>query len=233
MSEQQTSTEATKAEGTAAQPAATQADGNVTPQDGQTIADAMAGDEGAQQTDSASEGGDQQTEDTSRGAPDSYELARPESLDESYELDSEVMSSFEEAARELDLSNDAAQNVVNKVLPKMIERSVAQHQATVDNWAEQVRTDQEIGGDKPDANLKIARTAIDKPGDQTLRDLLTGPAGLGNHPSVVKFMFKVGQLFSEDRTGLGDRSPSDVAQQGDLSDGAMASLLYPNTPRSS
>lgn len=77
MSEQQTSTEATQAEGTAAQPAATTAGGNVTPQDGQSIADAVAGDEGAQQTDSSSEGGDQQAEDTSRGAPDSYELARP------------------------------------------------------------------------------------------------------------------------------------------------------------
>lgn len=223
METQQTDAEATQTEVTS------DASGTVTPQDGTTPATAVAG-EGTQ-TDSESAGVEQT--DATRGAPEAYTFKVPEALGEGHAFDSKVMASFEEAARELDLSNDAAQSLVDRVLPVMTEQAQAQHKATIASWIEQVTTDPEIGGDQLESNLAIARMAIDKLGDQPLRDLLTGPSGIGNHPAVVRFMHKVGRLFSEDRTGQGDRNIAREVAQGDRNDPAtMAQILYPNSPRS-
>lgn len=124
--------------------------------------------------------------------PESYDLKMPDGV----QLDSAAADEFSAIAKELKLDNDAAQKIAD-VGAKMVQRQVESHAKLVESWTEQVKTDKDIGGDKLDANLGIARNAIDTFGSPELKALLNS-TGIGNHPEVVKFAFKVGKAISED-----------------------------------
>lgn len=131
---------------------------------------------------------------TSNNAPEKYEFKAPEGR----QFDAEVIGSFSEVAKELNLSQESAQKVLDRVAPKMAERQAAQLEAIRSQWTESSRSDKEFGGDKLNENLVTAKRALDSFGTPELRTLLN-ESGLGNHPELVRFMFRAGQSISEDR----------------------------------
>lgn len=131
---------------------------------------------------------------TPNGAPEKYEFKAPEGR----QFDAEVITSFSEVAKELNLSQEAAQKVLDRVAPKMAERQAAQLEAFRSQWTEASKADKEFGGEKLTENLTVARRALDSFGTPELRTLLN-ESGLGNHPELVRFMFRAGQSISEDR----------------------------------
>ncbi len=145
--------------------------------------------------------------------PESYELKMPEGV----QLDSAAAEEFTAIAKELKLDQAAAQKLAD-IGAKMATRQAEAHAQLVETWTAQVKTDKEIGGDKLDENLGIARKAIDTFGSPELKDLLNS-TGLGNHPEVVKLAFKVGKAISEDRFVTG--SPKGAETD-------MAKKLFPN-----
>lgn len=155
------------------------------------------------------------------GAPDAYEFTAPEGK----EFDAEVITVFSEVAKELNLSQKAAQQILDKVGPVIEARQVEQVQALRQEWADTSATDKEFGGDKLAENLAIAKKALDQFGTPPLRELLE-QSGLGNHPEVIRFFYKAGRAISEDRyvgsTGAGKTAPKDF--------NSMASALYANQP---
>jgi hypothetical protein len=84
----------------------------------------------------------------------------------------------------------------------------------VETWVEQVKADKDIGGDKLDENLGIARKALDHFGTPELKDVLNA-SGLGNHPAVIKAFVKAGKAISEDTfvTGAAKGSDTDPAKK--------------------
>lgn len=145
--------------------------------------------------------------------PESYELKMPEGV----QLDSAAAEEFTAIAKELKLDQAAAQKLAD-IGAKMATRQAEAHAQLVETWTEQVKTDKEIGGDKLDENLGVARKAIDTFGSPELKALLNS-TGLGNHPEVVKLAFKVGKAISEDRFVTG--SPKGAETD-------MAKKLFPN-----
>lgn len=145
--------------------------------------------------------------------PESYELKMPEGV----QLDSAAAEEFTAIAKELKLDQAAAQKLAD-IGAKMATRQAEAHAQLVETWTEQVKTDKEIGGDKLDENLGVARKAIDTFGSPELKALLNS-TGLGNHPEVVKLAFKVGKAISEDRFVQG--SPKGAETD-------MAKKLFPN-----
>lgn len=145
--------------------------------------------------------------------PESYELQMPDGV----ELDKAAAEEFTAIAKELKLDQAAAQKLAD-IGAKMATRQAEAHAQLVETWTEQVKTDKEIGGDKLDENLGIARKAIDTFGSPELKALLNS-TGLGNHPEVVKLAFKVGKAISEDRFVQG--SPKGAETD-------MAKKLFPN-----
>ena len=141
--------------------------------------------------------------------PESYELKMPEGV----QLDSAAAEEFTAIAKELKLDQAAAQKLAD-IGAKMATRQAEAHAQLVETWTEQVKTDKEIGGDKLDQNLGIARKAIDTFGSPELKALLNS-TGLGNHPEVVKLAFKVGKAISEDRfvQGSPKGAETDVAKK--------------------
>ncbi|HGL6548898.1 TPA: peptidase [Klebsiella aerogenes] len=138
------------------------------------------------------------------GAPEKYEFTAAEGID----LDTEALKDFEPVARELNLTNEQAQKLVDaypKILAGVQQRQAEAWQAQTEEWAATVKADKEIGGDKLTANLGVAQRALDTFGTPELKEYLNG-TGLGNHPELVKAFIKVGKAMSEDGMVTGKES---------------------------
>jgi len=139
-------------------------------------------------------------------APEKYEFKAPEGV----KLDDAVIGEFESVARELGLSQDAAQKLVEKIAPKMAERTAAQQAeafaAFRADLVNQVKTDKELGGEKLAENLAVAKKALDNLGTPALRMLLE-QSGLGDHPEIIRMFHKAGKAISEDGFVPGGKQP--------------------------
>ncbi|QMR74650.1 peptidase [Enterobacter sp. RHBSTW-00175] len=135
------------------------------------------------------------------GAPEKYEFQAGEGV----ELDTEALKDFEPVARDLNLTNEQAQKLVDaypKILAGVQQRQAEAWQAQTEQWAADVKADKEIGGDKLTANLSAAQRALEQFGDPELKEYLDS-TGLGNHPALVKAFIKVGKAMSEDKVVTG------------------------------
>ncbi|EPC3803843.1 peptidase [Enterobacter ludwigii] len=146
------------------------------------------------------------------GAPEKYEFQAGEGV----ELDAEALKDFEPVARDLNLTNEQAQKLVDaypKILAGVQQRQAEAWQKQTEGWAETVKADKEIGGDKLTANLSAAQRALDLFGTPELKEYLSA-TGLGNHPDLVKTFVKIGKAMSEDGmvdgSNQGQRSAADV-----------------------
>ena len=148
--------------------------------------------------------------DKPQGAPESYEFKAPEGST----LDDAVIGQFSEVAKELNLTQDAAQKILDKMAPAMAARQAEQIEAIRAGWADEARVDKEFGGDKLDENLGTAKRALDQFGTTELRTLLK-ETGMGNHPEVIRFMYRAGKAISEDGFVPGGRqgAPTDPAKR--------------------
>jgi hypothetical protein len=152
-------------------------------------------------------------------APEQYEFKAPEGR----EFDSEVVKNFSEVARELNLTQDAAQKILDRMGPTLASRQESQVKAIRGEWVASARSDQEFGGDKLAENLSTAKKALDTFGTSELRTLLNA-SGLGDHPEVIRFMYRAGKAISEDRIVTGSVGQ---AKNGPKTFGDLADALYP------
>lgn len=146
------------------------------------------------------------------GAPEKYEFTAGEGV----ELDTEALKDFEPVARDLNLTNEQAQKLVDaypKILAGVQQRQAEAWQKQTEGWAADVKADKEIGGDKLTANLSAAQRALDQFGTPELKEYLNA-TGLGNHPDLVKTFVKIGKAMSEDGmvdgSNQGQRSAAEV-----------------------
>lgn len=143
-------------------------------------------------------------------APEKYEFKTAEGQ----ELDAEAVKAFEPIAKELSLSNEQAQKLVDvygsKIMPKLVEQQAAQWQQQIEQWAEQVKADKDLG---TDASIGAAQKAMDKFGSPDLKQYLN-ETGLGNHPELVRIFANIGKAMSEDGLVTGNsggaKSAADV-----------------------
>lgn len=141
-------------------------------------------------------------------APEKYEFTPPEGQ----ELDANALAVFEPIAKELGLSQEQAQKLVD-IYPQLQQQQAEAWSKQVSDWGEQVKADKEIGGDKFNASVGAAQRALDQFGNPELREYLNA-SGLGNHPALVRFCAKVGKAMAEDSFVVpsqgGQRSAADI-----------------------
>ena len=152
-------------------------------------------------------------------APEKYEFKAPDGR----EFDGETIAAYSEVARELGLSQDAAQKLLDRMGPQMAQRQEAQIQAVRDEWTKSATSDREFGGPALAENLSVAKKALDAFGTPELRDLLN-TSGLGNHPEVIRLFFRAGKAISEDRFVSG--SASTAKARGPMTFDDAANALY-------
>lgn len=169
---------------------------------------------------SAADGANTEGEqDKPQGAPEKYEFKAAEGQPE---FDPKTIEQFSEVAKELNLPQDAAQKVLDKMAPVLAARQAEAIEAARTQWADTAKADKEFGGDKLTANLAVAKKALDQFGTPELRTLLN-ESGLGNHPEVIRVLYRAGKAISEDRFVSGGSGAGGQQGQRDL-----ATALYPN-----
>ena len=162
---------------------------------------------------------------TPEGAPDKYEF-NPKVADAPDELDPEVLTAFGEVAKELDLPQEAAQKVLDKVAPVIQARQAKVAEQARADWATESQSDEEFGGENLTANLEIAKSSLNAFGTDAFKSLLS-ESGLGNHPEVIRFMYRAGKAISED--GYVGNSQGANAKGGIPKDfNGIADALYSN-----
>ena len=139
------------------------------------------------------------------GAPEKYEFTAPEGK----EYDSNLLTAFEAAAKDSNLTQETAQKLLDKMAPAIAERQTEQVAAIRKDWFEASKSDKEFGGEKLEQNLGVAKKALDTFGSPELNQLLVS-TGLGNHPEVIRMMYRAGKAIGEDTfvSGGGSTTPS-------------------------
>lgn len=203
-------TQATAATGTEAQ--STTSTTEATTMLTETTAEAgKAGTDGAETTTTEA--------DKPAGAPEKYEAF---TAPEGQTLDADVMTTFEATARELNLPQDKAQMLVDKMAPVMAARQQAQMESVHAEWRQAATTDTEFGGDKLQENLGIAKVVLDKFGSPELKTMLN-QSGLGNNPELIRLLYRAGKAISPDTvvtSGHGNTGAADSRSH--------AATLYPS-----
>ena len=160
------------------------------------------------------------------GAPEKYEF-NSKVADAPDELDPEVLTAFGEVAKELDLPQEAAQKVLDKVAPVMQARQAAVVEQVKLDWANESQADKEFGGESLNDNLEIAKSSLNAFGTDALKSLLQ-ESGLGNHPEVIRFMYRAGKAISED-SYVGNSDGANAKINGIPKDfNGIANALYSN-----
>jgi hypothetical protein len=152
-----------------------------------------------------------------------YDLKTPKEMPEGYQIDSKVLEVYRDTVKELKLSNEHAQKVLDKVMPVIARQAEDLQQKQRAEWAELAQRDQEYGGTSFDQNLRAAQTAVKRFGSDKLIEMLD-KTGLGNHPEWIRAWYRVGKLMQEDRFVAADKAaPLDLND-----DASMAKRLYGN-----
>lgn len=155
-------------------------------------------------------------------APDRYEFTSP---DEGAKYDANVLSAYGKVAKELNMTQEAAQKMLDNLAPVLRDNQISQIEATKAEWANNSKADKEFGGESLDANLSFAKKALDTYGSPELLALLN-ESGLGNHPEVIRAFYRAGKAISEDRFVGGKATAG--RSSGPRGFNELASSLYPN-----
>ena len=148
-------------------------------------------DEGSQGN--ADEGG-------TEGAPETYaDFSMPEGM----EVDAALLELATPVFKELNLTQEQAQKLVDLEAQKV----QASQQAQVDSfiqlkqdWLTTAQNDKEIGGDKFDATVADAKLFLDKYGTPELKTLLND-YGVGNNVEFIRAFARAAQPLKEDLPG--------------------------------
>jgi hypothetical protein len=184
--------------------------------DGKTLLDGdNQGDQGNQDGAEGNQGasgegegeGSSNSNEQESNVPDEYtDFQTPEGV----ELDNELLASANPLFKELGLSQEQAQKLVDFQSAQVQAQSDQLIQQT-NTWKEAAKTDSEFGGQNFDENIGKASTAIDQFFSQEFKTLLNN-TGLGNHPEVIRGFVKIGKQLAEDNPGSGNASQGEKSR---------------------
>jgi hypothetical protein len=131
------------------------------------------------------------------GAPAEYaSFTTPEGVT----LNPDLVGSFKERAKALNLTQEQAQGFVD-IASQLAAGWEQQHLAAVDaarnKWRATATADPEIGGAEQAAKMAVVAKARDTFATPALREFLDA-SGLGDHPEVIRLLYRVGKAVSED-----------------------------------
>jgi len=150
------------------------------------------------------------------GAPEAYaDFTLPEGVT----LDSEVVAAFGKTAKALNLPQDKAQQVISEIAPVLKARGEATVTKVRADMLAASKADKDIGGDKFDTNVGLAKLAMETHFSKDFNDFLN-QTGLGNHPEMIRGLAKIGKPLAPDGWVPGSK---DAQTKGD------ARGLYPNS----
>jgi hypothetical protein len=112
-------------------------------------------------------------------------------------FDGAIMDAFKEAAKSANLAPDAAQKMLDSMAPVIEGRQNRIVAEATEQWTAQSRADKEFGGEKFDENMAVAKAALKEFSNPEFINILEA-SSLGNHPDVIRFMYRVGKTLQQD-----------------------------------
>lgn len=144
---------------------------------------------------------------------------------EGFDYDDGKVSEFATLARELNLSQEQAQKLVDLHVRHWLGFE-EQTRAQSEEWRKQTMNDPEFGGQKFVQSLQDAHRFVNAFGGEKLRIALD-TTGAGNHPEIFKAFALAGRLLGEDRLVKG----AGAAPAGGRTFADLANTLYPDMKR--
>ena len=134
-------------------------------------------------------------------APEKYELK----LAENSGVDASLVDKISNYAKEKGLTNEAAQELLNREVTLLTEDRQAQRDTSMEevkavreSWVKARKEDPEIGGDKAQESATYAQRIIEKYGTPELKRIFED-SGFGDHPEVVRIFARLGKAAAEDK----------------------------------
>jgi hypothetical protein len=143
-----------------------------------------------------------------------YELKIPEGS----QLDPKHVEKVEAYAKSKNLSQEQAQEILQReheAVSSFSETLKAKVEEEKNSWQKAVQADKEIGGEKFNESIELAKRAYQKFAPPEFTQLLN-ESGYGNHPLLVKTFFRIGKAMGEDKLvvpgaqGVAKRDPAEV-----------------------
>ena len=130
-----------------------------------------------------------------------YNFTMPEGV----EMDQAAIEQFIPIAKELGLTPEAAQKIVDIQANQVVAARKA-HETAVntarDAWVKEISSDPELGGEKLQETLYIANQGLESLGDIGLAKLLS-ETGFGDHPIFIRAFHKIGLMHGDDKAVFG------------------------------
>lgn len=161
-------------------------------------------------------GENKEDDDGAEGAPEKYEdFTVPEGIT----VDEKQASEFGDLARELNLTQEQAQKLVDFEVNRIKGKAEADAEtwATMrSDWLEEAKADKAIGGANFEENVEKGKAALKQFGTPELTEVLE-TFGIGNHVEVIRFAARVADEIGEDLIvpggGDGGGAPKTLAQR--------------------
>ncbi len=137
-------------------------------------------------------------------------------------VDSELLSGFQQWAHENKVPLDAAKTLAKQYEGMIKQQAGARGEALAklsESWVKELKADKDFGGEHWSTSLQHINAAMKEFGNDDIRGLFNA-TGLGNHPALVKFMASVGKALLEPGTMRGAAVPG--------KEKSAAEVLYPN-----
>jgi hypothetical protein len=103
----------------------------------------------------------------------------------------EALTAFTAAIKEVGVTKENAQKVLDKFVPAITERGNAAIKQAREDMLAAAKADQEIGGDKFEDSVAVAKLAINAYFTPAFAKFLND-SGLGNHPEMIRGLMKAG-----------------------------------------
>lgn len=132
-------------------------------------------------------------------APEYGEFTLPDGV----EINQELLAQANPVFKELGLSQEQAQKLVDFESSRQ-QAQVEQFHQQIQTWQEETRNDKEIGGDQMDRTISQANKAINAYFEPGFIDALRA-TGLTNHPEVIRGLARIANKhLTEDNPGGGN-----------------------------
>lgn len=131
--------------------------------------------------------------------PESYtDFKVPEGMD----LNADLLKNFQTTAKELGLSQENAQKLVDfgsNLVQGGEDARLENRESTLEAWETEIKADEDVGGDKLEETLDRGRRVLRDHGTKELATMLE-ESGLGSNPHVIRFLVKLDKALGEDKT---------------------------------
>jgi hypothetical protein len=152
-------------------------------------------------------------------APEQYEEF---TVPEGFKLNDDVKGEFVTLAKSANLSQTAAQSMLDlatKQVQSMVDQQRLEMVEQRKDWVKSIKEDSEFGGAKLKETVMRAKRSLKAYGDADLVTFLE-TTGLGDHPSIIKLLSRVDRVTAEDQAPTGDKPGESSGPQ------TLASVLY-------